>query len=140
MSRYLTDAVIDVAALTRGVLRPSDGASVVFEGIVRDHHEGKRVESITYEAYQPMAEKEIGRVVDATEATFPGVAIAVQHRLGLLHVGDTSIAIVCTSPHRAEAFAACRMVIDEIKKSVPIWKKERGPDGEEWVGWQQSST
>jgi molybdopterin synthase catalytic subunit len=139
MSRYLTDAVIDVATLTRGVLRPSDGASVVFEGIVRDYHEGKRVESITYEAYQPMAEKEIGRVVEATAATYPDVAIAVQHRLGLLHVGDTSIAIVCTSSHRAEAFSACRMVIDEIKKSVPIWKKERGPDGEEWVGWQASN-
>ncbi len=138
-SLYLTDAVIDVAALTRGVLRPSDGASTLFEGIVRDHHEGKRVESITYEAYRPMAEKEIALVVEATTAKYPGVAIAVQHRLGLLHVGDTSIAIVCTSPHRAEAFAACRMVIDEIKKSVPIWKKERGPDGEEWVGWQAAN-
>ncbi len=133
---YLTDSVIDVAALTRSVLRPSDGASVVFEGIVRDHHEGKRVESITYEAYRPMAEKEIDLVVQATASAFPDVAIAVQHRLGLLRVGETSIAIVCTSSHRGEAFGACRMVIDEIKKSVPIWKKERGPDGEEWVGWQ----
>lgn len=134
---YLTDSVVDVAALTRSVLRPSDGASVAFEGIVRDHHEGKRVESITYEAYRPMAEKEIDAVVQATASAFPGVAIAVQHRLGLLRVGETSIAIVCTSSHRGEAFGACRMVIDEIKKGVPIWKKERGPDGEEWVGWQR---
>jgi molybdopterin synthase catalytic subunit len=136
MTTYLTDDILDVAALTRSVLRPSDGASVVFEGIVRDHHEGKRVESITYEAYRSMAEKEIDAVVLATTSKFPDVAVAVRHRLGLLRVGETSIAIVCTSPHRAEAFAACRMVIDEIKKSVPIWKKERGPDGEEWVGWQ----
>jgi molybdopterin synthase catalytic subunit len=134
---YLTNEVIDVAALTRRTMRPGDGASVVFEGVVRDHHEGKRVESITYEAYLPMAEKEIGAVVQATAAQFPDVAIAVQHRLGFLRVGEASIAIVCTSPHRAEAFGACRRVIDEIKKSVPIWKKERGPEGEEWVGWQK---
>jgi molybdopterin synthase catalytic subunit len=134
---YLTDEVIDPVALTRSVMRPSDGASVLFEGVVRDHHEGKAVESITYEAYRPMAEKEIDTVVRAISARYPEVAVGMQHRLGLLKVGETSIVIVCTSPHRAEAFAACRMAIDEIKKSVPIWKKERGPAGEEWVGWQK---
>ncbi len=134
---YLTDSFIDAVALARTVMRPGDGASVVFEGAVRDHHEGKRVDSITYEAFRPMAEKEIEAVIRTVAAEVPGVAIAVQHRLGLLHVGDISIAIVCTSPHRAEAFAACRMTIDRIKQTVPIWKKERGPDGEEWVGWQQ---
>jgi molybdopterin synthase catalytic subunit len=134
---YLTDTTIDAAALGRSVMRASDGASVVFEGVVRDHHEGKGVESITYEAFRPMAEKEIDAIVHAVSAEIPGVAIAVQHRLGLLHVGDVSIAIVCTSPHRAEAFAACRLLIDRIKERVPIWKKERGPAGEEWVGWQK---
>src|SRR5881394_3730512 len=98
---YLTDAAIDVAALTRAVMRPGDGASVVFQGVVRDHHEGKGVESITYEAYRSMAEKEIDTVVQATRATFPDAAVAVQHRLGLLRVGETSIVIVCTSPHRS---------------------------------------
>lgn len=134
---YLTDDPIDGAALVARVMRPSDGASVLFEGVVRDHHEGKAVESITYEAYHPMAEKEIDRIVQSVAAQFAGVAVAVLHRLGFLRVGETSIAIVCTSAHRAEAFAACRMTIDEIKKSVPIWKKERGPSGEEWVGWQK---
>jgi molybdopterin synthase catalytic subunit len=133
---YLTDAPIDAAALARSVMRPGDGASVVFEGAVRDHHEGKRVESITYEAFRPMAEKEIDTIVRAVSAAFPDVAIAVQHRLGLLRVGDVSIVIACTSPHRSEAFDACRLTIDRIKKTVPIWKKERGPEGEEWVGWQ----
>ena len=134
---YLTDGPIDTAALIRSVMRPSDGAYVLFDGVVRNHHEGHAVESILYEAYRPMAEKEIDKIVTNTRVQFPDVAIAVLHRLGNLRVGDSSIAIVCASPHRAEAFAACRMLIDRIKETVPIWKKERGPDGEEWVGWQK---
>lgn len=117
-------------------MRPSDGAYVLFEGVVRNHHEGKAVESIFYDAYRPMAEKEIEKIVGEVRAAFADVAITVVHRLGHLIVGDSSIAIVAASPHRAEAFTACRMMIDRIKETVPIWKKERGPDGEEWVGWQ----
>jgi molybdopterin synthase catalytic subunit len=133
---YLTDHPITPAALVQRVLRPSDGAYVLFEGVVRNHHEGKAVQSIFYDAYRPMAEREIGKIVGEVTLRFPDVAIAVEHRLGLLVVGDSSIAIVVSSPHRAEAFEACRMMIDRIKETVPIWKKERGPDGEEWVGWQ----
>ncbi|HUP61561.1 MAG TPA: molybdenum cofactor biosynthesis protein MoaE [Thermoanaerobaculia bacterium] len=133
---YLSDSPIDANALVQRVLRPSDGAYVLFEGVVRNHHEGKAVESIFYDAYRPMAEKEMEKIAREVEAQFPDVALAVIHRLGHLIVGDTSIAIVAASPHRAEAFAACRMMIDRIKETVPIWKKERGPDGEEWVGWQ----
>lgn len=133
---YLTDDPIDAHALVRSVMRQSDGAYVLFEGVVRNHHEGKAVESIFYDAYRPMAEKEIEAIVREIEAQFPAVALAVVHRLGQLVVGDSSIAIVAASPHRAEAFAACRMMIDKIKETVPIWKKERGPDGEEWIGWQ----
>jgi Molybdopterin converting factor, large subunit len=133
---YLTDSPIDAAGLERKVLRPSDGASVVFSGVVRDHHQGKAVESIDYEAYRPMAEKEIEKVISAVRASFPAVNVAILHRLGHLRVGDVSIVIVCTSPHRSEAFDACRAMIDGVKMTVPIWKKERGPDGEEWVGWQ----
>jgi molybdopterin synthase catalytic subunit len=134
---YLTDDPIDTAALIASVMRPGDGAYVLFEGVVRDHHDGKAVESILYDAYRPMAEKEIERIVREVEREQPEVAVAVLHRLGALRVGDASIAIVCASPHRAEAFAACRALIDRIKQTVPIWKKERGPDGEEWVGWQK---
>ena len=133
---YLTDDPIDPHALVESVLRRSDGAYVLFEGVVRDHHEGKAVESIFYDAYRPMAEKEIESILREVQAQFPDVALAVIHRLGHLVVGDASIAIVAASPHRAESFAACRLVIDRIKETVPIWKKERGPDGEEWVGWQ----
>jgi molybdopterin synthase catalytic subunit len=133
---FFTNTAIDSAALVRGVVRPADGAYVFFEGVVRNHNEGKQVESIDYEGYLPMAEKEMARVVDDVRRAFPDVAVAVVHRLGHLVVGDASIAIVCAAPHRAEAFEACRMAIDRIKQTVPIWKKERGPDGEEWVGWQ----
>ena len=133
---YLTDSPIDARALVNRVMRLSDGAYVLFEGVVRNHHEGRAVESIFYDAYRPMAEKEIDKIVRDVAKQFPDVAIAITHRLGHLNVGESSIAIVCASPHRAEAFAACRMVIDRVKQTVPIWKKERGPAGEEWVGWQ----
>jgi len=134
---YLTDKPIDSQALIKRVMRPSDGACVVFEGVVRDHHQGKRVESIFYEAYRPMAEKEITKIIHDINAQLPQVALAVEHRLGFLKVGEASIVIACSSPHRGEAFQACRMLIDRFKQTVPIWKKERGPGGEEWVGWQQ---
>lgn len=136
MSGYLTDAPIDSQALVRTVMRPSDGAYVLFEGVVRNHHAGHPVESIFYDAYRPMAEKEIETIVRDVSTEFPDVGLALVHRLGHLVVGDTSIAIVCSSPHRAESFAACRALIDRIKQTVPIWKKEKGPNGEEWVGWQ----
>lgn len=111
---------------------------MLFEGAVRNHHQGRTVESIFYEAYAPMAEKEIARVIAAVRKRWPDVAAEVKHRLGRLGVGDVSIVIACSSPHRAEAFEACRALIDGIKQTVPIWKKERGPDGDEWVGWQWS--
>ena len=133
---YLTDDAIDCVALVTRVMRPSDGAYVLFEGVVRNHHEGRVVESIFYDAYRPMAEKEIAAIVDDVRRQWPDVAVDCIHRLGHLIVGETSIAIACVSPHRAEAFEACRAMIDRIKQTVPIWKKERTPDGEEWVGWQ----
>ena len=134
---YLTDDPIDREALIRSVMRPSDGACALFEGVVRNHHEGKQVESIFYDAYRPMAEKEIAKVIAQVQRDYPDVNIAIIHRLGKLNVGDASIAIACSSPHRGEAFAACRNMIDRVKETVPIWKKERGPGGEEWVGWQK---
>ncbi|HVT03604.1 MAG TPA: molybdenum cofactor biosynthesis protein MoaE [Thermoanaerobaculia bacterium] len=133
---FLTDIAIDAEALSAEVCRDSDGAVVTFSGFVRDHHEGRQVESIFYEAYRPMAENEIRRVVESVAQRLPEVRMAVQHRLGLVRVGEASIVIACASPHRAEAFDACRALIDGIKEMAPIWKKERSPDGEEWVGWQ----
>src|SRR5205809_5891085 len=112
---YLTDDPIDAAALVKGVMRPSDGAYVLFEGVVRNHHDGHAVESIFYDAYRSMAEKEIDAIVRDIAQQFPDVAIALIHRLGHLRVGDSSIAIVCSSPHRGESFAACQMLIDRVK-------------------------
>ena len=134
---FLTDEPIDSDSLIASTVRPSDGACVVFEGVVRNHHEGRTVESIDYEAYRPMAEKEIDAIVAALREEFAGCSIGVLHRLGHLVVGEASIVIVCSSPHRGPAFEACRAAIDRIKQTVPIWKKERGPFGEEWVGWQK---
>jgi molybdopterin synthase catalytic subunit len=136
MTGYLTDDPIDADALAASVMRQSDGALAVFSGVVRNHHEGHSVESILYEAYRPMAEQEIGKVVSEVARQYPDTQIAVQHRLGMLAVGDASIVIACASPHRAEAFAACREVIDRVKETVPIWKKERTAEGDSWVGWQ----
>lgn len=133
---HLTDDPIDAHALVQQVMRRSDGAYVLFEGVVRDHHDGRNVESIFYDAYRPMAEKEMEKIVFEVEQRYPDVVVTVLHRLGHLAVGESSIAIVAASPHRADAFAATRMMIDRIKETVPIWKRERGPGGEEWQGWQ----
>lgn len=133
---YLTEDVIDAHTLAATLLRDTDGAVVTFDGVVRNHHEGKQVEAIEYYAYEAMAEKEIEKVVHSVEAEHPDVVIGVVHRLGRLAVGESSIAIACVSSHRAEAFEACRKIIDRVKDTVPIWKKEFGPDGSHWVGWQ----
>lgn len=133
---HLTDDPIDRDGLIVATHRLSDGALVLFEGIVRNHHQGRTVKSIFYDAYRPMAEKEIGRIVGEIRAEHPEVTAAVRHRLGLLQVGETSIMIVCSSPHRAEAYEASRKLIDRIKEQVPIWKREHTDDGAVWQGWQ----
>ena len=114
---HLTDGPIDTPALVRATMRRSDGACVVFEGVVRDHHDGKAVESIFYDAYRPMAEKEIAKIISDIASQYPDVKTAVVHRLGQLGIGDVSISIVCTSPHRAEAYEASRLLIDRIKET-----------------------
>src|SRR5688500_593818 len=120
---YLTDAPIEYLALIDEVMRPADGALSLFAGIVRDHKEGKEVESIFYDSDREMAEREIASVVREVQQRYPEVRIALRHRLGLLRVGECSIAIACASPHRAEAFNACRELIDGVKERAPIWKK-----------------
>lgn len=134
---YLTEDPIDYQKLIDSVMRPSDGALALFAGVVRDHNEGKPVESIFYDAYREMAENEIEAIVREVKSRHPEILVALAHRLGLLQVGECSIAIACASPHRADAFAACRELIDAIKQRAPIWKKEKSPQGEEWVGWQK---
>jgi len=110
------------------------GGIVTFTGTVRSQSRGKTIVRLEYEAYEPMAEKKLDEIVRAVEAEVPGARVAVRHRLGTLVVGETAVVIAAAAPHRAEAFTACREVIERLKKDVPIFKKEIADDGEEWVG------
>jgi molybdopterin synthase catalytic subunit len=125
---------IDVAALTRSLQTEEDGAVVTFLGVSRRHSAGKAVLRLEYEAYEPMAATELERVVREARATFGVERIGVVHRLGLVPIGEASVAVVVASPHRDAAFKACRFVIDRLKETVPIWKREVLEDGARWVG------
>jgi molybdopterin synthase catalytic subunit len=130
---YLTRDPIDVAALLSSV-RPSDGGVCLFLGVVRNENAGRPTLRIDYQAYGEMAESELERIAREVELERPGVQVLVRHRVGMLEIGEASVAIVASSPHRADAFAACRAAIDRIKTTVPIWKKEFHPDGSSaWV-------
>ncbi len=131
----LTNEPIDPAAAVAAVTHAGAGGIDVFLGVVRDHNDGRNVSLLEYEAYAPMAVGEMERITAEVEAAFEGVTCAVVHRIGALRVGDVAIVCAASAPHRGEAFAACRRLIDEIKHRVPIWKREHGPDGAYWVGW-----
>lgn len=118
----------------QAVRRPGSGGLVTFVGSVRDFSEGQRVEFLEYEAYEPMALAKMQQVVDEASARWPVQAMAIQHRVGRLEIGEDAVVIAVACPHRAEAFAACRYAIDRLKEIVPIWKKEHGEDGAVWVG------
>jgi len=113
---------------------PGSGGIVTFAGMVRDHSDGKRVEFLEYEAYEPMALSMMQQVVDEVCQRWPVRGIAIQHRLGRLEISEDAVVIAIACPHRAEAFDACRYAIDRLKEIVPIWKKEHGESGEVWVG------
>jgi molybdopterin synthase catalytic subunit len=128
-----TDA-IDTAALVAEVQRSANGATVLFVGTVRDLHDGRAVTGMEYSAYAGMADRELAAIVAEAVAQFGTSDIVVEHRLGALELGDASVAIAAAHPHRAEAFDACRFVIEELKRRVPIWKREHYVDGtREWV-------
>jgi molybdopterin synthase catalytic subunit len=125
---FLTERPIELAALVSAVQSPERGGIAVFLGLVRNHDDGRAVVRLDYSAYGPMAEAECGRIV-AEAASRWDAAIALEHRIGPLSVGDTAVAIVAASAHREAAFASCRFVIDEVKRRVPIWKREHYADG-----------
>ena len=110
------------------------GGIVTFTGMVRRQSRGTLVDHLEYEAYGSMAVRELVRLCDEIEAEIAGTRLAVEHRVGRLVVGDIAVVIAAAAPHRAEAFTACRAMIDRLKDRVPIWKKEVGEDGAEWVG------
>lgn len=124
---------IDGQALIRSVRTDRDGAVALFLGTVRDHTEGRSVTGLRYSAYEEMALQELERVRDQALEQFEITRVAVVHRLGALEIGATSVAVAVAAPHRAAAFDACRFMIDTLKRTVPIWKKETFEDGEAWI-------
>jgi molybdopterin synthase catalytic subunit len=131
---YLTRSPISRDALLAEVASPACGGTCVFLGTVRDGPDESGVTAIEYSAYEEMVEAEFGRLLADAGERWPEARIAVRHRLGEIPVGEASIAIAAAAPHRAEAFEACRYVIEEVKRRIPVWKKERRSDGTEvWV-------
>jgi len=125
---FITAEPIDLAPLLAAVRAPDRGGLACFLGLVRNHHEGRRVLRLEYSAYAPMAVAECGRIVAEAESRWR-VAVALSHRVGSLAIGDTAVAVAAASAHRDEAFAGCRYVIEEVKRRVPIWKREFYADG-----------
>ncbi|MDQ7029454.1 MAG: molybdopterin converting factor subunit 1 [Ardenticatenia bacterium] len=125
---------IDEAALRARVSDPGAGAVLTFVGTTRNQTGERRVEYLEYEAYEPLALRQMERIADEIRTRWPEVkGIAIVHRIGRLEIGEASIAIAVSSPHRATAFAACRYAIDRAKESLPIWKKEVWEGGQEWL-------
>jgi molybdopterin converting factor subunit 1 len=124
---------IDTDVILARIKRPDDGAIVVFEGIVRNHSRGRRTLYLDYEAYEPMALKQQEALAAQALDQFKIREVAIVHRLGRLEIGETSVLIIVASAHRAPAFEACRWLIDTLKRTVPIWKKEYFEDGAVWA-------
>jgi molybdopterin synthase catalytic subunit len=120
---------IDAAALMHRVRSDADGAVLLFAGVVRDHHEGRAVEALAYEAYEEMAVEKIESICEEVAAHFEVGELAVAHRVGDLAVGETSVVIAVAAPHRDAAYDASREIIERVKTEVPIWKRERYSDG-----------
>lgn len=131
--KVLTEEPIRLDPMIDQVRAPDRGGIAIFLGLVRDHHQGKGVLGLDYSAYGEMAERVTAQIIKEVESRESRVAVAVQHRLGALTVGDTAVAVVAAAPHRNAAFDACRYVIEELKKRVPVWKREMYSDGS--VAW-----
>ena len=138
MHAEITGDALSIDAVVARVAHGGAGGIDVFVGAVRDANDGRPVVLLEYEAYASMALAEMRRIGEAIERATPGVRVAAAHRVGALRVGDLAVVCAASAPHRAEAFAACRALIDAIKHDVPIWKREHGPDGAYWVGWQDA--
>ena len=123
---------VDVRALEARVAGVANGAVLTFVGQVREQSRGRTIAYLEYDAYVPMAEKMLGRIA-AEAAERWGAEVAIEHRIGRIALGEPSVVVCVGSPHRAEAFEACRWCIDTLKETVPIWKKEVCPDGSFWI-------
>ncbi len=129
----LTREPLDRSALIAAVADAGVGGIAIFEGVVRDNARGKQIRYLEYDVYLEMAEQQIREIIAEAERRWGVEHVAVAHRFGRLEIGEASVIIVVGTPHRAEAFEACRYIIDTLKTTVPIWKKEVATNGEEWV-------
>jgi molybdopterin synthase catalytic subunit len=130
----VTEAPLDSAGIRRDALDPRAGAVVLFEGCARDHHDGRPVELLAYEAFVPMAEAELGRIRTEAMARFGLERCLVHHRLGPVPLTEAAVVVATAAGHRQEAFAAAAWIMDRIKEQVPIWKREHYQDGSRnWV-------
>lgn len=129
----LTTDPIDIGAAARRFVSDECGATVTLDGYVRRYTRGRETEYLVYEAYEPMALKEMEKLIERAKAEFEISHVGIVHRLGKLEIGETSVVISVAAPHRRAAFAACEWLIKELKRTVPIWKKEVYAGGEEWI-------
>jgi len=129
----LTADPIDITSVARRVVPPECGATVTLDGYVRQFTKGRETLHLVYEAYEQMALKEMDKLIRRAKQDFEVEAVGIVHRLGKLDIGETSVVISVAAPHRKAAFAACEWLIRELKRTVPIWKKEVYADGEVWV-------
>lgn len=129
----ITHKSIDLQSVIEAVQSPKCGAIDVFIGTVREQTQGKKVVRLDFEAYEPMALKEMQKIIDRAGEQWPVEKMAIVHRVGSLAIGEVAVVIAVSTPHRAASFAACQFAIDTLKETVPIWKKEIFEDGEVWV-------
>src|SRR5438067_1046434 len=135
----IVDGPIDEIALQDAVRTDADGAVIVFRGVARRYSRGRDVVHLEYEAYPEMAEKVMAQIADDMKARWPVSGVAIVHRTGVLAIGQASVVIAVSAPHRGAAFEATQYAIDRLKEIVPIWKKEIWSDGSQWVGWDHES-
>ena len=129
----ITADVLEPDALARDIRCDSSGALASFVGVVRNHHQGNAVHHLVYEAYPPMAEKELRGIAEEIHERWKVDRVALVHRTGRLEIGEASVVVAVSAPHRREAIEACSFGIERIKERVPIWKKEFGEKREEWI-------
>jgi molybdopterin synthase catalytic subunit len=134
MNRFtITADPLDALAIVEAVSTPVCGAVATFIGLVRDHNAGRRVEWLDYEAYPALAVKTFQRIGSEASSRWPSAALAIHHRTGRIAIGEASVVIAAASPHRAEAFAACRYAIERVKQIAPVWKHEHFEGGDVWI-------
>ncbi|MEO9964922.1 MAG: molybdenum cofactor biosynthesis protein MoaE [Reichenbachiella sp.] len=129
----ITKEKIQVSRLIAAVSDPGAGAIDVFIGTTRNNTASKQVIKLDFEAYEPMAVKELQKIVDRAKRKWPILKYAVSHRIGVVEIGEEAVVIAVSTPHRQAAFESCKFIIDELKLTVPIWKKEIFEDGDVWV-------